>query len=38
MDVFNFPNLLNRNCGWLYYPNFNGATQISYGGIDKATG
>jgi hypothetical protein len=38
MDVFNFLNLLNQNWGWVYYPNFNGPTEISYGGIDKATG
>jgi hypothetical protein len=37
-DIFNMLNLFNKNWGWVFYPSFNDATTIGYGGIDKATG
>ena len=38
MDVFNLLNLVNKNWGWVFYPNFYDATTLGAGGIDPATG
>ena len=37
-DVLNFLNLLNKNWGWVFFPNFYSPTTIGFGGVDKATG
>ncbi len=38
MSVLNFLNMLNKDWGWHYFPNFYSPTTLSYGGIDAATG
>lgn len=38
MSVLNFLNLLDKNWGWHYFPNFYSPETLGYGGIDPATG
>jgi hypothetical protein len=38
MSVLNFMNLLNKDWGWHYFPNFYSPQTLGYGGIDAATG
>ncbi|HEU5256949.1 MAG TPA: hypothetical protein VFU28_13230, partial [Vicinamibacterales bacterium] len=38
LDIANVLNLLNDRWGWVFYPAFNSANTIGYGGIDAATG
>jgi hypothetical protein len=37
-DILNLGNLLNKNWGWVYYPNFNSPTTIGFSRYDAATG
>jgi hypothetical protein len=37
-SVLNFLNMLNKDWGWHYFPNFNSPQTLRYGGIDAATG
>jgi len=36
-DILNMLNLMNKNWGWVFFPNFNSPTTLRYGGIDAAT-
>jgi hypothetical protein len=38
MSVLNFLNMLNKDWGWHYFPNFYSPQTLGYGGIDAATG
>ena len=38
MSVLNFLNMLNKDWGWHFFPNFYSPTTLGYGGIDLATG
>jgi hypothetical protein len=38
MSVLNFLNMLNKDWGWRYFPNFYSPQTLGYGGIDAATG
>jgi hypothetical protein len=38
ISVLNFLNMLNKDWGWHYFPNFNSPQTLRYGGIDAATG
>jgi hypothetical protein len=37
-SILNFLNMLNKDWGWHYFPNFNSPQTLGYGGIDAATG
>ena len=38
MSVINFLNLLDKNWGWHYFPNFYSPQTLGYSGIDQSTG
>jgi hypothetical protein len=38
MSILNFLNMLNKDWGWHYFPNFYSPQTLTYGGIDPATG
>ena len=38
MSVLNFLNMLNKDWGWHYFPNFYSPQTLGYSGIDAATG